>query len=204
MKELAAKFNRRYFGRHLDLRARLFNTLAIGGIIISLIMAASTLFTGAGVLHLILNLLIAAVSFGLLYFSRTTGRYQLCYLITGIAVFMLLFPAIFFYSDGYRSGMPAFFVLAVTISVFMLRGRTALIVTSLELLLYVGLCLLVYHHPHLTTPFPSEAARLQDILISLVVVSATQALPCTFTSAPTTNNAWSWNRPERKRWPPAG
>lgn len=36
----------RYFGKHLDLRMRLFNVLAVGGIFISLIMAVSTFSPG--------------------------------------------------------------------------------------------------------------------------------------------------------------
>ena len=59
--------------------------------------------------------------------------------MTVICIFMILFPAAFFVSDGYRGGMPVFFVFAVTISVFMLRGRLACIVTGLEPVSYTHL-----------------------------------------------------------------
>ena len=171
MKAIRQVLQEKYFGKHLDLRVRLFNTLAVGGMIISLIMAISTLFTGAGTLHFFLNILTALVSFGLLYFSSKTGNYQLSYLITVVCIFMFLFPAIFFNSNGYLSGMPAFFVFAVTISVFMLRGRTAFAVTAVELALYVGLCVYAYYNPHAVRPFVNEAAMLRDIVASFVVVS---------------------------------
>lgn len=171
MKTTWQVFYDRYFGRHLDLRARLFHSLAVGGMAISLIMAFSTLFTKAGFFHFLFNILIAVVSFGLLYYSRKTGNHQLCYLVTVVCVFMILFPAVFFNSNGYRSGMPAFFVFAVTISVFMLRGRTALIVTGVELALYVGLCIFVYYNPQTVRPFETEADMLRDIILSFVVVS---------------------------------
>lgn len=157
-----------YFGKHLDLRARFFNLLAVGGMAISLVMAVTTVFTGAGFGHFLVNIALAAVSFGLLYFARLTGDYQRCYLITVICIFMILFPGAFFVSDGYRSGMPAFFVFAVTISVFMLRGRTAFAVATLELVLYVGLCLYAYYNPDSVRHFPSEAAMLRDIIVSFV------------------------------------
>ena len=101
----------RYFGKHLDLRMRLFNVLAVGGIFISLIMAVSTFFTGAGIMHFFLNILIALVSFGLLYLCKKTQNYQLSYLATVVCVFMILFPAVFFNSNGYLSGMPTFLCL---------------------------------------------------------------------------------------------
>lgn len=138
---------------------------------ISLVMAVTTVFTGAGFGHFLVNIALAAVSFGLLYFARLTGDYQRCYLITVICIFMILFPGAFFVSDGYRSGMPAFFVFAVTISVFMLRGRTAFAVATLELVLYVGLCLYAYYNPDSVRHFPSEAAMLRDIIVSFVSTS---------------------------------
>ena len=73
MKAVRQVFVEKFFGRHLDLRERLFNLLAIGGIVISLTMAAGTVLTGAGPVHFLVNMALAAVSFGLLYLARRTG-----------------------------------------------------------------------------------------------------------------------------------
>ena len=43
----------------------------------------------------------------------------------------------FFTSGGYRGGMPAFFVFAIIFTVLMLEKRRALIVSLLEILLYM-------------------------------------------------------------------
>ena len=91
--------------------------------------------------------------------------------MTVICIFMILFPAAFFVSDGYRGGMPVFFVFAVTISVFMLRGRLACIVTGLELALYVGISVFAYLYPTYIRHFDSEIGRLQDVVLSFVTVS---------------------------------
>ena len=53
-----------------------------------------------GFFHFLFNILIAVVSFGLLYYSRKTGNHQLCYLVTVVCVFMILFPAVFFNSTA--------------------------------------------------------------------------------------------------------
>lgn len=171
MKAIKQVLVEKYLGKHLDLRVRLFNILAVGGIVISLTMAAGTVLTGAGFIHFLVNIILAAVSFGLLYLSITTGNYQLGYILTVVFIFLILFPAAFFVSDGYRGGMPTFFVFAVTISVFMLRGRTAFIVTALELVLYVALCVYAYFRPDSVQHFASEGDMLQDIILSFVTVS---------------------------------
>ena len=77
----------------------------------------------------------------------------------------------FFTSGGYRGGMPAFFVFAIIFTVLMLEKRRALIVSLLEILLYMGLCLVAYHFPDTVTPFATEADRLADILLAFVSVS---------------------------------
>ena len=65
----------------------------------------------------------------------------------------------------------AFFVFAIIFTVLMLEKRRALIVSLLEIVLYIGLCLVAYHFPHIVTPFATEADRLADILLAFVSVS---------------------------------
>ena len=54
--------------------------------------------------------------------------------------------------------MPAFFVFAIIFTVLMLEKRRALIVSLLEILLYMGLCLVAYHFPDTVTPFATITA----------------------------------------------
>ena len=73
--------------------------------------------------------------------------------------FLIVFPVMFFTSGGYHGGMPAFFVFAIIFTVLMLEKRRALIVSLLEIILYMGLCLAAYHFPHIVSPFATEAYR---------------------------------------------
>lgn len=81
------------FSLTLDFRVRLFNILALGGTVISL--------------------------------------------ITIVMIFLIVFPAMFFFSGGYHGGMPAFFVFAIIFTVLMLEKTRALIVSLLEIVLYM-------------------------------------------------------------------
>ena len=157
------------FSPTLDFRVRLFNILALGGTVISLIMAFLSLGTGSWG-NVLINFALA-ISGGLFLYSYYSGKYQRCYLITIVVIFLIVFPVMFFTSGGYRGGMPAFFVFAIIFTVLMLEKRRALIVSLLEILLYMGLCLVAYHFPDTVTPFATEADRLADILLAFVSVS---------------------------------
>lgn len=137
---------------------------------ISLIMAFLSLGTGSWG-NVLINFALVAISGGLFLYSYYSGKYQRCYLITIVVIFLIVFPVMFFTSGGYRGGMPAFFVFAIIFTVLMLEKRRALIVSLLEILLYMGLCLVAYHFPDTVTPFATEADRLADILLAFVSVS---------------------------------
>ena len=158
------------FNSNLDFRVRLFNILALGGTIISLIMALLSLGTGSWG-NVLINFALAVISGGLFLYSYYSGRYQRCYLITIVLIFLIVFPIMFFTSGGYHGGMPAFFVFAIVFTVLMLEKWRALIVSLFEIILYIGLCLAAYYFPDSITPFATEADLLADVLLAFVSVS---------------------------------
>ena len=93
------------FSPTLDFRVRLFNILALGGTVISLIMTFLSLGTGSWE-NVLINFALVAVSGGLFLYSYYSGKYQCCYLITIVVIFLIVFPVMFFTSGGYRGGMP--------------------------------------------------------------------------------------------------
>ena len=158
------------FSPILDFRVRLFNILASGGTIISLIMAFLSFGTGSWG-NVLINFALVVISGGLFLYSYYSGKYQRCYLITIVLIFLIVFPIMFFTSGGYHGGMPAFFVFAIIFTVLMLEKWRALIVSLLEIVLYMGLCLVAYHFPDSVTPFATEKDRLADVLLAFVSVS---------------------------------
>ena len=171
MKGLLDLIRRTFLSRQLDFRVRLFNVLAIAGALISLILAVAGIFTGAGYVNIAANLASMLLSCGLLRYSYQSGNYQLCYLITIVAIFMVLFPVLFFSAGGYHSGMPCFFVFAVLFTIFMLDGKRAFAIGAAELVLYTGCCLIAYYRPEFVKAFASEEDILIDIMIGFLCVS---------------------------------
>jgi signal transduction histidine kinase len=159
------------FAPGLSLRVRLFHILAIGGFATSLIVAITSVPNGVHPLNTLVNLLSAVLAVILLVYSKKTGRYQVCYVITIVAVFIGLFPVMFFTAGGYHSGMPSFFVFATAFTIFMLKGRLAIVFSIGELILYVGLCLIAYFYPKTVTAFHDETVVLTDIIVGFTSVS---------------------------------
>jgi signal transduction histidine kinase len=171
MKKMIFKFFYAYFDPALGLRVRLFHVLAIAGIVISISSGIMAVASNSGPIHTVVNFIMAAFAYILLIFSHRTGRYQVCYFITIIVVFMILFPIQFFTAGGYNSGMPSFFVFAVAFTIFMLEGKKAILLSCVELLLYVAICLIAYFYPETVNPFAEEAEEMIDIIFGFTVVS---------------------------------
>jgi signal transduction histidine kinase len=166
-----SRLREKYFHKDLDFRVRIFNTLAFIGIAAGIVFCAVAFVTDAGVANALANLAASAVAVFLLLFANRTGRYQLCFLITVIAVFIVLFPVIFFTSGGYHSGMPAFFVFAAVFTVLMLEGKRRIVVTLIEIALYVSICLFAYRYPATVNAFASEEDMTTDIISGFILAS---------------------------------
>ncbi len=162
---------RTFLNNQLDFRVRLFNVLAMAGALISLFIVVSGIIAGVSIINILTSLASMLLSCGLLYYSYQSGKYQICYLITIVAIFMVLFPIMFFSAGGYHSGMPCFFVFAVLFTIFMLEGKKGLITSAVELVIYVGCCLYAYLYPEIVTAFATEEDILIDILIGFLCAS---------------------------------
>lgn len=171
MKKAINRFIMAYFNPVLDLRVRLFHVLAMGGTIISLFVLIFGIVNNAGIVNISVSLMSTILSYALLTYSQRSGRYQFCYMITIVVIFILIFPASFFSAGGYHSGMPAFFVFAVAFTIFMIEGKKAILFSALELLVYIAICLVAYLYPDTVKAFSSEEEILTDIIIGFTTVS---------------------------------
>ena len=86
------------FRLSLPFRVRLFNVLALVGGMISLINGISSYANNQDSVILGLNFGIAVLSFVLLFYAYKSGRYQFCYVVTIITIFLVKFPNLFFKS----------------------------------------------------------------------------------------------------------
>ena len=174
----------RIFLIHPDnIRISIFNIMAFVGCIVSLAAFLVSFFNGSDLLNLCALLSCALVSAGLLAFAKRTGHYRTSYLITIALIFMVMFPVMFFTAGGLFSGMPVYFALAVSFTVFMLENRLGLLISAAEIVEYVVCCLVAMYFPRSVIAFESDRAAALDIVSGVVVCS--MALAITLYLSPT-------------------
>lgn len=170
VKQALMKLRSSLLGRELELRVRLFNLLALAGIVVSISVGVAALFTDvwvavAGCFSL------CAFAAGLLVYSIRTGRYQQCYLLTVIVIFMVGFSVMFFVGGGYLGGMPLFFIFAVVFTAFLMEGRRLAVLIVLELCIYSADILLAYFFPQLVIWHENRTDIAIDFAICTIVVA---------------------------------
>lgn len=155
----------------LPFRVRLFNVLASLGCIISLCNGVFSYLNNGDKRILIINAGIAVLSLMLLFYAYYRKKYQRCYFITIVVIFMILFPFMFFKSGGYKGGMPSFYISGVLFTVFMLEGWLMFFSVLLELVIYIATMGIAYYYPVCVSWFHSEKEIVADVLTGVVVAS---------------------------------
>ncbi|MBQ4225782.1 MAG: hypothetical protein II664_05660, partial [Oscillospiraceae bacterium] len=158
------KLYRKLFSPELSFKARVFDLLALTGFIVSFFVFLVSLINGTTFINTAVLLSSAILSLVLLIYSSVTGNYRLCYIITIIFLFMLLFPIMFFTAGGYNSGMPCFFVFATTFTLFMIEGKLGIALSAAEIIIYILCCIAAHEIPELVTHFPNDKAVMIDVI----------------------------------------
>ena len=172
---ILAWIRRKYLHENLDFRARIFNILGITGFALGIFFAVFSYIIGAGIYFALTMLVPSVLAAVILPIANHIKQFKLFFLITVIAVFLLIFPVLFFTGGGYHSGMPCFFVFAVVFTVLMLEGKRRTVFTILEVALYLGCFLAAYFYPDAVSPLTDEAGSAQDIIVGCLVASCALA-----------------------------
>lgn len=163
------------FRLSLPFRVRLFNVLALVGGMISLINGISSYANNQDSVILGLNFGIAVLSFVLLFYAYKSGRYQFCYVVTIITIFLVMFPYLFFKSGGYKGGMVSFYIFGILFTVFMLEGKAMFFTAFTEMVVYIATIMITYQNPQMVVWFSSEKEVVMDLLIGFCASSISVA-----------------------------
>lgn len=170
MNQLRVLISDSFLDKSLDLRIRLFNILAMAGVIVSLVSALVAVVMEERLQNTIVYLVFALLAAALLVYASKSGKYQQCYLITILVIFFVGFPVFFFSNGGYYGATPYFFIFAMVFTVFMLEGKRAVIIALFELLFYIGLCLYAYWSFDPGAYYSSRWLVMTDTVFGFVVV----------------------------------
>ncbi len=171
-----SRFIDSFFSPQLEFRVRLFNILAMAGTIGAFFIGCVTLITRGDIITALIDWTSAAMAFGLMYYAMRTQKYLRCYYITIFAIFLGLFPYLYFAMGAYKGGVPSFFVFAVVFTAFMLEKKPAIIILSLEVIVYTGCIAASFAYPGLVKSFPNESGYFINNIIDFTVVAVSLAI----------------------------
>lgn len=169
MKQKLTLWINKYLNDNLGLREQIFHQLLLIGMVLGVVIGISSIITNAGIASIIVNFFASAAAFAMLEYSIRTGPNKLFYIISVILVFMIVFPILFFTSGGPHSGTPSFFVFAIVFTIFMLEGKSMYVIATLEIALYIGICVFAYRYPETVSFFKTERDTVADIVIGFTV-----------------------------------
>lgn len=164
------------FRLSLPFRVRLFNVLALTGGVISLLNGISSYINNQDFIILGINAGIAVLSFLLLFYAYKSGKYQFCYVVTIIMIFLVMFPYLFFKSGGYKGGMISFYMFGILFTIFMLEGKAMFFTVTAEMAVYITTILIAYHNPRMVIWFTSEKEVVADLLMGFCASTISVAL----------------------------
>ena len=167
---------RRIFETPENVRIGIFNLMSFVGFCVSLTVFVSSLFNDAAVINLASTGFSAVLSVTLFLYSKKTGKYRVCYIITIVVLFIILFPLMFFTAGGMYSGMPMFFSFAVVFTIFMLENKTGLFISAFELAEFLVCCLLSAKYPSMVIFFETEEAVYRDIVLGIIACTVSLAV----------------------------
>jgi len=171
------RITRRFFSPSLDLRVRLFNILALAGVLLGL-YARGVMLHGGEAIRAVIALCATTLSALLMWYAARTGKYERCYVIAVAVIFFGLFTALLVTGgvDGSLAFLP---VLGVLFTVMLLKGKKGLAVAALELLYYAGLYVLVIFHPEWYLTYYDIPALALDMALGFLVLCGALTL-CVF------------------------
>jgi len=138
------RFIKEYFDPEFDIRVQAFNLLGFVGVVAGLVSALTSALYESNLLQVVLNLMASTIGFFMLRFAKKTGLYRICFLITVILIFIIIFPILFFIGGGYLGGMPLFFIFAFIFTSLMLEGKIRVVFIIFEFIIYIA-CFFGYY-----------------------------------------------------------
>jgi len=160
------KIYKDYFGPTLELRIQFFNLLGGIGLAAGIAIGMVSAFFHAGFFVLTLHLMISLISCLMLLIAKAKKCYKICSWIWIISIFIFIFPALFFFSGGHKSGTTCYFLLAFAFTVVLLDKKSRVTALFLEYITFIGCCLAAFFYPELIVKLPSEIIYVIHIIFN--------------------------------------
>ncbi|MDP0492895.1 MAG: hypothetical protein Q7K48_01065 [Fusobacterium sp. JB021] len=160
----------KYFGDELPIEKKLYYTTCVLGIVSSFSGFLSSTFGGTLKIGIVVNFLIflfvtGMCIYGFIIEDSYKGSIYLCLILN-----FLIFPLMFFFTGGMKSGIVIYFVLGTFLSGILLRGIMRTMISRIVIVWYVVIIKISYDYPILVFNV-SDEVKLRFIITSFVMTS---------------------------------
>lgn len=160
------------FREDLEIQHKLLNLMLSAIFVGGLVSLLITFFLHRGAtVSLSVSFMITVIGVSLWLANKKNGHPRTAAFIVVFAANMFVFPFMYFTSGGIFSGMPIWFVLGLTFSWLLLKGKTGIVMYISNLVVAVVCILLELQHPEYVSSMDGSTAVYVDVLQSIVVVT---------------------------------
>ena len=158
------------FDDSFDIKHKLQNSILAFGLIGSIVSWIISIVCGFNMIGNIINAV--AIVFGgvALYISVVLKKKTIASYLTSIIINLIMFPAMFFFYGGIRSGMTIWYTLGLVFPWLIIEGVGCYIMFGLNLTMVSSLIVIQFLHPEWIA-VPSERDIMIDVIQSIISVA---------------------------------
>lgn len=180
MSTIKQYFSRNYFSKDFPLEYRIYMIFFFEALFISILSATTNTLLGKGILGVVLQWLVIALCIVIVLISPERRMAILKPLLLFIAY--LYIPFLFFQTAGYNGTALLFSLLAIFILAIIFKGTQRVFAIAINIIILVGCCVVEFFNPGLIVPHASEADKLIDLIVALVLATSGLAIMTVYIS----------------------
>lgn len=160
-------FERRYFGRNLPFKYRIYMIFFFECLVISILSATTNTLLNKGIFGVLFQWIFIIFCIVVL-FIPLQWRMAIAKPLLVFVSFIYI-PFLFFQTAGYEGTAGLFSLLATLLLTIVFNGKTRIILVISNLFLWITVCTLQYKYPRIVIIHESEQAVFFDYVVALVL-----------------------------------
>ena len=162
--ERTKNFMNKYFGASQPIRVRFFNIVFSCGFFAGIMGVCACLMLGSSPIAIkiatIFTLFFPAMFFFANYFNNHHDQITV---LTLVLLNLIIFPAMYLTGGGIDCGIPSYFAFGIAFTLFLVKGRTGLILACISSMWCVLIIAFSFYYPDYVIPLPTETSKFMAI-----------------------------------------
>ncbi len=165
------KFTRFVLGKDTELREKLFRIIVIAGVVAAIFGILESYYVVKMDNFLVpVYLLLFVVMLIAMIITFKYQKYDLASAMIGIVIIVIVFPTVFFFSEGLNSGATVWFSLGILYVFSMFDGKKLVAYLLLCIISFATTYIVGYKHPQLLVEVSSRKAAYMDSFFSVIII----------------------------------